>query len=35
VVGGAVTDRSGGFAAYGLSAVKARIALMLELAAQP
>ena len=35
VVGGSPTDRSGAFAASGLSAVKARIALMLEIAAQP
>jgi L-asparaginase len=35
VVGGASTERSGAFMACGLSAVKARIALMLELVAQP
>jgi L-asparaginase len=35
VVGGAPAHRSGVFVAAGLSAVKARIALMLEIAAQP
>jgi L-asparaginase len=35
VVGDAPTARSGGFASYALSAVKARIALMLELASTP
>ncbi len=35
VVGGSPSDRSGAFAASGLSAVKARIALMLEIAEQP
>jgi L-asparaginase len=34
VVGGGASARSGSFRAYGLSAVKARIALMLEIAAQ-
>jgi L-asparaginase len=34
VVGGSATDRSGAFASAGLSGVKARIALMLEIAAQ-
>jgi hypothetical protein len=35
VVGGSPTDRSGAFAAAGLSGVKARIALMLDIATQP
>ena len=34
VVGGSATDRSGAFASAGLSGVKARIALMLEIASQ-
>jgi L-asparaginase len=35
VVSGSLTDRSGAFAAAGLSGVKARIALMLDIATQP
>jgi L-asparaginase len=34
VVGGSATDRSGAFASAGLSGVKARIGLMLEIASQ-